>query len=54
MRRGQSGAPTIDWQKTCARYNESSAAERVNSNLKDGYGGRSVRVPAKKSVRLAT
>jgi len=26
------------------RYNERSAAERVNSSLKDSYGGRSVRV----------
>ena len=26
------------------RYNERSAAERVNSSLKDNYGGRAVRV----------
>ncbi len=26
------------------RYNERSSAERVNSNLKDNYGGRFVRV----------
>ena len=26
------------------RYNERSSAERVNSNLKDNYGGNNVRV----------
>ena len=30
------------------RYNERSAAERVNSNLKDNYGGDNVRVQGHK------
>ena len=36
------------------RYNERSAAERVNSNLKDNYGGRFIRVrgPAKVMTHL--
>ncbi|HBC86462.1 MAG TPA: hypothetical protein DCZ94_05865 [Lentisphaeria bacterium] len=32
------------------RYNERSAAERVNSNLKDNYGGGNVRVQGHKKV----
>jgi len=32
------------------RYNERSTAERVNSNLKDNYGGRNVRVKGHKKV----
>jgi hypothetical protein len=32
------------------RYNERSAAERVNSSLKDSYGGRSVRVRGQDKV----
>ena len=32
------------------RYKERSSAERVNSNLKDNYGGRHVRVRGAKKV----
>jgi hypothetical protein len=32
------------------RYNEHSAAERANSNLKDNYGGRSVQVRGQDKV----
>ena len=32
------------------RYNERGAAERVNSSLKDSYGGRSVRVRGQDKV----
>ena len=32
------------------RYRERSSAERVNSNLKDNYGGRNVRVRGHKKV----
>ena len=32
------------------RYKERSSAERVNSNLKDNYGGRHVRVRGSKKV----
>jgi hypothetical protein len=32
------------------RYNERSAAERVNSNLKDNYGGDNVRVKGYQKV----
>ena len=32
------------------RYNERSTAERVNSNLKDNYGGRNIRVKGHKKV----
>ena len=34
------------------RYNEISAAERVNSNLKDNYGGDNVRVAEYGRVEL--
>lgn len=34
------------------RYNERSAAERVNSMLKDNYGGRHVRVRGNAKVKL--
>lgn len=37
---------------TARRYDERSAAERVNSNLKDNYGGRHVRVRGHLKIKL--
>ena len=34
----------VELQEKEKRYNERSGVERINSNLKDNYGGRNIRV----------